>query len=50
MTQVLTFSPIIPGLSADHQSAVTRLVQQIQSKHGRNRLRRRYYDYKQTLR
>lgn len=49
MIQALTFSPIIPGLSVEHQAAVTRLVQQIQSKHARNRLRRRYYDYKQTL-
>lgn len=46
----LTFSPIVPGLTADHQAAVTRLVQRVQSKQGRNRLRRSYYDYKQTLR
>jgi len=48
-SSTLTFSPLVQGLSADHQAAVTRMVQQIQSKQGRNRLRRSFYDYKQTL-
>lgn len=46
---ILTATPVIPGLSADHQATMAKLVNQIQLKAPRNRLRLRYYDYKQGL-
>lgn len=47
---IIPTTPRVPGLAEDHQDAVTRLVGQLQGKAHRNRLRRRYYDYKQGLR
>lgn len=43
-------SALVPGLGAQHQDIVTGLVRKIQAKRGRNALRTRYYDYKNTLR
>ena len=42
-------TPYIPGLSPSHYATMAILVDQIQRKGSRNRLRRRYYDYKQGL-
>jgi len=46
---ILSSIPTIPRLAPDHQTVVSKLLNQIQSKGGRHRLRRRYYDYKQGL-
>lgn len=46
----LVSSPQIPGLALTHQRTLDGLVAQIQAKAHRNRLRRRYYDYKNALR
>lgn len=43
-------APQIDGLAAEDQALVNYLVQQIQYKATRNALRRRYYDYRNTLR
>lgn len=50
MNTPLVSSPQIPGLALTHQRALDALVGQIQRKAHRNRMRRRYYDYKNALR
>lgn len=50
MIAPLVSSPRIPNLGASHQATLDRLVDQIQRKAHRNRLRRRYYEYKNALR
>ena len=50
MSAPLVASPQIPGLGLTHQRTLDTLVAQIQRKARRNRLRRRYYDYKNALR
>ena len=40
----------VPGLSAEHQDALTGLLLQLAAKASRNRLRRRYYEHKTVLR
>lgn len=43
-------APRVPGLSPAHEDVVRGLVNRIQLKAHRNRLRRRYYDYRNLLR
>lgn len=43
-------APRVPGLSPAHEDVVRGLVNRIQIKAHRNRLRRRYYDYRNLLR
>ncbi|MFT3971705.1 MAG: hypothetical protein QM695_15875 [Micropruina sp.] len=42
-------APVVSGLDADHQAALSRLTAKIATRRARNRLRRRYYDYEQGL-
>lgn len=46
----LVSAPRIAGLAPEHQAVLDRLVDRLVRKSARNRLRRRYYDYKNTLR
>lgn len=46
----LVSSPQVNGLALSHQRTLDALVGQIQAKAHRNRLRRRYYDYRNALR
>lgn len=40
----------VPGLGAEHQDVLTGLFVQLAAKSSRNRIRRRYYDYRNALR
>ena len=42
--------PYIPGLADDHRAILSRLLDQIQTKSMRNRLRSQYYNHKQAVR
>lgn len=47
---MIVAAPQIPGLGLTHQRILDQLVTQLAMKAPRNRLRRRYYDHKNTLR
>lgn len=50
LAPVATASSVtIPGLAADHQDILSRLVDQVRRKQARNALRRRYYDHRSVL-
>ncbi len=46
----LAGSVYVPQLSTEHRAALDRLLGKLRAKSTRNQLRRRYYDYKQTMR